>query len=186
MRRHTLLFLIITILLTSCAALGTKTLYKSKAKNEFKKLAFAKLDGNRIVSKVFPQTDSIFTNTFIETFRIYNLRDIVPIDGEFSINEPDLNSIVQICKENNLDGFVVSRLKFINVTYRMNFRPIARNWDTEVEMKLYDKLANLVLAVRHNTTKGNSYIVFPTADRTIHDGTAGAIKRLALELGLTN
>jgi hypothetical protein len=67
----------------------------------------------------------------------------------------------------------------------MNFIPIAKNWDTEVEMKLFDNTGNLMLTVLHNTTKGNSYFTPSTADRTIHDGTEGAIKRLAKELGLT-
>lgn len=185
MTKHIFLFLIITIALTSCAALGTKTLYKSETKSEIKKLAFAKLDGDSIVSKIFPQTDSIFSNTFVETFRTYNLKDIVPFNSEFSIDKPNINTIAQICKENNFDGFVVSHLKFIHVTYSMNFIPIAKNWDTEVEMKLFDKTGNLMLTVLHNTTKGNSYFMPPTADRTIHDGTAGAIKRLAKELCLT-
>ena len=185
MTRQALLFLVITITLTSCAVLGTKTLYKSEIRTEIKKLAFAKLDGDSIVSKIFPQTDSIFTNTFIKTLKTYNLKDVIPFRTEFSIEKPDINLIAQICKENNLDGFVVSHLKFIHVTNIINFIPITKNWDTEVEMKLFDKTGNLKLTVLHNTTKGNSYFIPPTADKTIHDGTAGAIKRLAKELGLT-
>jgi hypothetical protein len=185
MTRKIFLFLIITIALTGCATFGTNTLYKSEEKIEIKKLGFAKLDGDSIVSKIFPQTDSIFTNTFVETFKTYNLKDIVPFNSEFSIDKPDINTIVQICKENNLDGFVVSRLKFIHVTYSMSFIPIAKNWDTEVELKLFNKIGNIILTVRHNTTRGNSYFMPPSANRTIHDGTAGAIKRLAKELGMT-
>lgn len=93
--------------------------------------------------------------------------------------------IRKICNENNLDGFVVSKLKFIHVTYSMYFIPIAKNWDTEVEMKLFNSTGNLMLTVLHNTTKGNSYFMPPTADRTIHDGTEGAIKRIIKELSLT-
>jgi hypothetical protein len=178
-------FLVVAIAFTSCTALGTKTLYKSETKHEIKKIAFSKLDGDSIVSKIFPQTDSIFIKTFIETFSTYKLNDIIHFNAELSITKPDINKITQICDENNLDGLVVSRLKFIYVTYRMNFIPIAKNWDTEVEMKLFDKTGNLMLTVLHNTTKGNSYFMPPTADKTIHDGTAGAIKRIAKELGLT-
>ena len=135
-----------------------------------------------MVSQIFPQTDSIFTKTFTETFRAFNF-DIVTFNKELSISTPDLNTITQICKENNLDGLIVSHLKFIHVTYSMSFIPIAKNWDTEVRMKLFDRSGNLVLTVMHNTTKGNSYVMPPSADRTIHDGTEGAIKRLAKELG---
>lgn len=186
MIRYILFFFgIITILLASCSAHGSKTLYKSEVKPEIKRLAFSKLDGDSIVSKIFPQTDSVFTNTLVKTFTTYNLNDIISINCELSIDNPDINIISQICEENNLDGIVITRLKFIHVTYRMNFIPIAKNWDTEVEMKLFDKTGNLVLAVLHNTTKGNSYFMPPAADRTIHDGTVGAIKRLIKEIGLT-
>jgi hypothetical protein len=185
MTKHILSLTFIVILLGSCATLGTKTLYKSDTKSVIKKIGFSKLDGNAIVSKIFPQTDSIFKKTFIETFRSYNLTGVIPLNNEFSIVKPDTSAIAQICKENNFDGVVVSHLKFIHVTYSTYFIPIAKNWDTEVEMKVFDNTGNLMLTVLHNTTKGNSYFMPPTADRTIHDGTQGAIKRLAKELRLT-
>ena len=185
MTKQIMSFLFISILFVSCATLGTKTLYKSETNIMIKKIGFTRLDGDTIVSKIFPQTDSIFKRTFVETFKSYNLNDITSLDNEFSIDNPDITAITKICKDNNFDGLIVSHLKFIHVTYTMNFIPIAKNWDTEVEMKLFDQSGKLMLTVLHNTTKGNSYFMPPTADRTIHDGTEGAIKRIAKEFGLT-
>ena len=185
MKKQILAITIAVFLLESCATLGTKTLYKSGTKTEFRKIGFSNLDGNAIVSKIFPQTDSIFKRTFIETFNGYNLTNIIALNNEFSISKPDISEISQICKENDLDGFIVSHLKFIHITYSAYFIPYAKTWDTEVEMKLFDNTGNLVLTVLHNTTKGNSYFMPPTADKTIRDGTQGAIKRIAKELHLT-
>ena len=177
--------LLVVFCFVSCSTLGTKTLYKSDIKNPIKKIGFTKLDGDTIVSKLFPQTDSIFKKAFLETCKNYNLNEVFPLNKELSIGQPDTTSMAQICNEKNLDGLIVSRLKFIHVTYNMNFIPIAKNWDTEVEMKLFDKKGGLLLSVKHNTTKGNSYFMPPTADRTIYDGTEGAIKRIAKEMSLT-
>jgi len=185
MIRQTLSFLIISFVFTSCAALGTKTLYRNEIYPEIKKLAFAKIEGNRMVAKKFPQTDSIFNKTFIETFNSYNLYNIVPLNSTFLIDKPDTSKIIKICNENNYDGLVITRIKFIHISYAFDFSSVAKNWDTEVEMKLFDKTGNLLLSILHNTIKGNSYFMPPIAERTVHDGTAGAIKRMAKELGLT-
>lgn len=88
MIRNTTLILFIATL-TGCAALGTKTLYKSDTKSSIKRVGFSKLDGDTIVSKLFSQTDSIFNKTFIETFKTSNVIDAVAINNEFSINNPD-------------------------------------------------------------------------------------------------
>ena len=185
MTKQLISFSFISILFVSCATLGTKTLYKSNTNSGIKKIGFTRLDGDSIISKIFPQTDSIFTRTFVAIFKSYNINDVTSLDNEFSIYNPDTIAIAKICNDNNFDALIVSRLKFIHVTYSMNFIQIAKNWDTEVEMKLFDKSGNLMLTVLHNTTKGNSYFMPPTADRTIHDGTEGAIKRIAKEFRLT-
>jgi hypothetical protein len=185
MTKKLLFFLLVAIVVASCTALGTKTLYKSEATINIKKLAFAKLDGSTIVAKIFPQTNYVFGKGVTETFKAYNIDDVTPINREFPIVNPDKNTIAQICKQNNFDGLVVSHLKFINHRYTM-YMQTTSNWNTEVEMKLFDKDGNLVLAVLHNTSKGNSYVTLQTADRTIYDGAEGAVKRLAKELGLSN
>lgn len=69
---------------------------------------------------MFPQTDSIFFNAFVETFKAYNLKEIVLLKSGFSIDKPNINTIAQICKEINFNGFIVSRLNLIHVTYTMN------------------------------------------------------------------
>jgi hypothetical protein len=185
MKKELTALLLLSILFTGCATLGSKTLYKSAPTTPIKTIGFSNLDGDSIVSKIFPQTSDIFKKTVFETFQNYHLSDIRSIDNELSVVNSDTSKIAKICQENNLDGLVVSRLTFIHVTYSVNFIPIAKNYDTEVTMKLFDKNGKLIVAVSHNTYKGNSYMTAPTANRTIHDGTEGAIKKMVKELELT-
>ena len=51
-------------------------------------------------------------------------------------------------------------------------------------MKLYYRSGKLLVKTNHNTLYGNSYMLPPTADRTIQDGTKGAFTRIAKELGM--
>lgn len=93
-----------------------------------------------------------------------------------------IEQIIEICKVFDLDGIIVTKLKFINVTYSVYFIPIAQNYDTEVEMKLYNNKGELQIATLHNTYKGNSYMFVPSVEKTIHDGTMGAFKRIIKEM----
>jgi hypothetical protein len=105
------------------------------------------------------------------------------LDNEISIIKPDTALIKELCIKNGLDAIIVSRLTFIHVTYRMGVIPIIKNYDTNVEMKLIDKNGALLLNVNHNTLHGNSYFMPPSANKTIYDGTAGAIKGIGKEFG---
>ncbi len=182
-RLHYMPILLLITILVGCAAIGTKTLYKSDSKHEIRRIGFTKLDGDSIVSRIFPQTDSIFRNTYQETLKSYKLSDsnIITLPKEFSITNPNTSLIANICRELNIDGLVISKLKFINVTHTAYFVPYAANYDTEVDMKIFNRNGVLVLSVRHNTQKGNSYLNLPTPDMTIRDGTKGALKRIAKE-----
>jgi hypothetical protein len=185
MKKQLTAFLSLSALLIGCATLGSKTLYKSDTSTRINTIGFTTLDGDSVVSKIFSETSNVFEKTVFETFHDYRLYDIKPIDTQLSIVNSDTSKIAKICQENNLDALVVSRLTFIHTTYSVDFIPVAKNYDTEVTMKLFDKSGKLIVAVSHNTYKGNSYMTAPTARRTIHDGTEGAIRKMVKELGLT-
>lgn len=61
---------------------------------------------------------------------------------------------------------------------------MAENYDTEAELKLFSKNGDLLSHTLHNTYKGNSYMMSPSADITVRDGTIGAINRMAKDMGL--
>lgn len=63
------------------------------------------------------------------------------------------------------------------------FIPVVSNIDTEVEMRLYDKNGNISYATKHNTLSGNSYMFNPKTKVTVHDGVAGAFRKMAKETG---
>lgn len=176
--------LIVSLLVCSCAAVGTKTLYKTSDNIQVHKIGYVKLAGDTILESIFPQTDSIFSSSITKTFNEYGVNP-VGIEDYLPFESPGINKIRGICKEYNLDGLIISKIKFIHVTYSIYFIPYAQNYDTEVEMKLYDKNGNMLVKTLHNTLKGNTYKNPPSVNMTIADGAKGALKRIAKEMGLT-
>jgi hypothetical protein len=176
--------LAIAFLLSSCAAVGTSTLHNADEGIQIKKIGFNQLNNDSILFQVDSQTDEIFTQTVFETLDEYGLNNSQNFKTNLSFDYPDRIAIAQLCAEYDLDGFILARLKFIHVTYSMYALPIAQNFDTEVEMKLFSKEGKLIIRTMHNTLEGNSYMTPPPAFKTIQDGTRGALKRIARDLGL--
>jgi hypothetical protein len=173
---------LIAIVLASCAAVGTKTLYKSDLKPEILKIGVTDIAHKDELSYIFPQTNKKFKES-VDLFAAENATyKVVFLHSEMDYENPNKELIVNKCKYYNLDAILISRLRFIHVTYTVMFAPIAQNYDTEVEMKLIDRNGNLILNTRHNTYKGNSYMTPPPAERTVMDGAKGALKRIYTEL----
>lgn len=183
MLRQLLLLIISSAPLLGCTTLGTKTLYKNSTIERPQKLGFVELDNDSTISKLFPKVDSIFKESIKEAYLKYNTGEIRTVEKYISTTKPDTSLIAEICRREQLDGLIWTKIKFIHVTYSAYFIPVAKNWDTEVAMFLFNKDGSLLLGVSHNTLHGNSYLMPPSADKTIHDGVAGALKRVARELG---
>ena len=174
-----LLLIIIAISLHSCSIfVGTKTLYRANNSEKINLWGYTYLDNDSIISIIYPQADSVFTSTIVETFSKYSLEIPTKIYGNISFDQPDTVKIISICKENNLDGLLLSKLGFINTTYYVYFIPAMSNVDAEVEMKLFTKDGKVVAVTRHNTYKGSDYWVAPTTAKTIHDATQRALKKI--------
>lgn len=133
---------------------------------------------------MFPQIITVFDSTVDEIMNQYGMSNFINLHLPLSYVEPDLNILTDVCKTNQIDAVLLTKLKFINVTYSVYFIPVAENYDTEVEMKLMDKTGKLLYNTSHNTFKGNSYFLPPTPDETIHDGIEGALERMLKEMGL--
>lgn len=176
--------MVFTILFSSCAAIGTKTLYRTNETFNIEKIGFNNLYGDNLVNEIFPQTEDIFASSVLLTLREYGFIDPQKTEIDISFDHPDQDQIEELCNKHNLDGLLISKLEFIHVTYSFYSAPVAQNYDTEVQMKLFDKNGKLLITTRHNTLKGNSYMMPPSADRTIRDGAKGALKRITKEMGL--
>ena len=180
-----LFFFLILSLFCSCAAVGTKTLYKNNVGHHLERIGFNQLGNDNETYEIFPQTNKIYATTIFETFSEYGIDDVEELSStDIEFDHPNIDRIIEICEEHDLDGLLISKIKFIHVTYTVFYVPVAKNYDTEVEMKLFSKNGNIILSTKHNTLKGNSYMMPPPADRTIGDGTKGALRRITKELGL--
>lgn len=178
------ILLILAIALTSCGAMGTKTLYKAETNlNKPTKIGFSQVANEDIMEKIVKGSTKIYDSTMTNQLATQNIKSnkiiIENYDGFESINETKIKSI---CTDNQLDGMILTQLKFLNVKYSSMFIPIGVSEDTEVEMQYYDANGHLLLHTKHNTHMGNSYWDFPSADKTVTDGTKGALGRIIKEI----
>ncbi|MCT4613437.1 MAG: hypothetical protein N4A49_01020 [Marinifilaceae bacterium] len=174
--------IIIFFILNSCAAVGTRTIYKVDKAINLKNLGFTKLDWDTTLNQIQPKTEELYCLTMKEAFNKNELINGKEINASLSFDNVSRERIVEQCVKNNLDGIIITRLKFIHVTYSVYYAPIMQNFDTEVEMKLYNNMGELQISTTHNTYSGNSYMMPPPVERTIHDGTMGAFKRIIKEM----
>lgn len=176
--------LIIAIALTSCGAMGTKTLYKTNTNfSKPAKIGYSPIANEDILEKIVKGSAKIYDSTMASQLAIHNIISDKIIVGKFDgfdrVNKEDIKNM---CAENQLDGMIFTQLIFLNVVYSSMFIPIGVSEDTEVEMQYYDSNGNLLLHTKHNTHLGNSYLQFPSAERTVADGTKGALGRIIREI----
>lgn len=166
------------ILMAGCAAFGSKTLYRTDNALVAHNIGYCDLRGKDTLSQIFPQTCEVFYSTMDECADKYGLPMLVRIEPMIPENA---DSIAAICEKYDLDAFLFTELSFMKVTYTAFFIPVVSNLDTEVEMRLYDRKGNMSCATKHNTLSGNSYMFNPKTKVTVHDGVAGAFRKMAKE-----
>ena len=167
--------------LCGCAAVGTKTIYRTDNVPSLHKIAYCDLYDNENLTSIYSQTNDVFHSTITEIIEAYGLS--TPERIGFIVKE-EKKSISEFCENHHLDALLFTNLHFINVTYTVYFAPVASNLDTEVKMRLYDRQGNILYSTTHNTLKGNSYMMPPPTNRTVSDGVKGAFKRIAKEMRL--
>ncbi len=170
-------------LLYSCASFGGKTIYRqTNYTNKIKSIGYTNLENDTLLTKIFENTNKIYKET-VKTFLIpYQIKTVEFEKNALNFSNPDTNTIIKICNNYDIDALILTKLSFINVTYSIYLIPYAKNLDTEVEMKIYDKSGKLISHTLHNTLHGNSYMFPPPTERTIKDGTEGNLKRIAKSL----
>lgn len=166
--------------LYGCAAVGTKTIYRTDNVPSLQRIGYCDLYDNETLVSIYPQTNDVFHSAITEIFKLYGFP--TPEKTGFVVEEK--KSISEFCENNNIDALLFTNLHFINVTYTVYFAPVASNLDTEVKMRLYDRQGNLLYSTMHNTLKGNSYMMPPPTNRAVSDGVKGAFNRIAKEMRL--
>jgi hypothetical protein len=176
--------LILTIALTSCGAMGTKTLYRTATNfNKPTKIGFSQVANEDIMDKIVKGSAKIYDSTMTNQLATQNIKSYkIVVENFDGFESVKVDEIKTLCADNQLDGIILTQLKFLNVKYSSMFIPIGVSEDTEVEMQYYDANGNLLLHTKHNTHMGNSYWYFPSADKTVTDGTKGALGRIVKEI----
>ena len=180
----TFFLLFLAILLTGCGALGTKTLYRTKTNlDKPTKIGFSQVANEEVMNQIIKGSSEIYDTTMTNQLALQNIKsnkiELKNFDGFEGVKADEIKTI---CTENQLDGMILTQLKFLNVEYSFFFIQAGVSEDTEVEMQYYDANGNLLLHTKHNTHNGNSYWNFPSADKTVADGTKGALGRIIKEI----
>lgn len=180
--------LLLTLFLTGCGAMGTNTLYRNEAKiTKPVRIGFSQVANEEIMEKIVKGSTRVYDLTTTELLEKHNIASTkIYVEGFEGFDTVESNRIKELCMEHNLDGMLLTQLKFLNVQYSSMFIPIGVSEDTEVEMQYYNANGTLLLHTKHNTHMGNSYMTFPAAERTVKDGTAGALGRILKELKVTS
>jgi len=177
--------MIFLLILSGCAGLGTRTVYKSPNLNSysFKKIGYSQPAREDVLDKIRPNTSKLYEAAFEEFFTNKRIKiEKYSLTRFESISEPDTNEIKSICQEKDLEGYICTEINYKFVDNYYMFIPLGKSEDAFVEMKLFDKNGVLIINTMHNTSAGNSYMMPPKAEQTIEDGTVGALKRIIKEI----
>lgn len=117
MKKWTLL-MSLCVLMTECAAFGSKTLYRAENAPAIRNIGYCDLYGKDTLTSIFPQTCEIFYSTMDECAEKYGLPMLVRIEPMVSENA---DSIAVICEKYGLDAFLFTELKSMKVTYTAFF-----------------------------------------------------------------
>ena len=179
---------VLVCFLSSCAALGSQTIYRTDKAVRFNRarIGYSQLANEEGVNRTVINTSTFYNRAVKEYLAQKNVEsvrlELPPFDN---LREIDRSSLVKLCEIYNLDGILVGQLKYIYVNYYTLLIPIGQSQDTEVEMQYFDSNGSLLIHTRHNTHQGNSYMFFPSADKTVGDGTIGALNKMMQQNGYT-
>lgn len=163
-----------------CTSLqGAFTYYAVDNVPRLNKIGFCQPENIERLSELYKETSTHYTNGIKEAGSLYGFSDLVDLGWqEIEFDKPDSTAIYNLCHSKQLDGILIGKMRFIQVTETMMAIPVNQRTDTEVVLKLFDSEGQLLCFVSHNTYKSNSYHINPGADRTTYDGAWQALDRL--------
>ncbi len=173
-----LLELGLAITLVSCAALGSKTIYRSNQSFWFKNIGLTQLHDASRMNSVYPKTDSILYKTLQAEFEQNRKEAIHCLDDEINFLLPNKPDIIRICSGYKLHGLIIPSIRFLHPENL----DMPNGWcDSEVQLKLFDYRGELIMHTSHRTSIGNTYGLEPGTSRTIKDATEGALRKMLRE-----
>jgi hypothetical protein len=184
--KNTVLKLAILLSLASCSSIGNKILYKSNDPIEFKRVAYVNSEYDTVTNGLYYPANYLFTTT-VDTFLVKH-SNAIPLyfHTVIAYDNIDTLKIKRICKENNCDVLLLTKLYFISryFLYKglLNIKPDNQqflsftNSDVCVEMKLFDRTGKLLIFISYNTPQGNGTANSPKEG--IVKGIKGGLKEI--------
>jgi hypothetical protein len=184
MRISWLILFSIPVLLIGCAYSSTITRYKTPDKIVLDRIAFVDLTSDSIPLEVYHRTNEIFCSTVSSTWKEVQKDTALYLKENINYFKTQSDSIAFLCKEQNVDGIIVSSIKFIRTDLYIVPVPVAiKNYDVEVSLKLFDKRGILLISnVFFSKDAGKSQQSLNKIELVIRDGTKGAVKGIIKEM----
>lgn len=149
------------LLITGCA--GTRTVYKSDVNSPIKKISITYLNKQHpAINQIFPNLNNIFCNEIQKILSVNGYSVIITTDS-IQFDNHNIDKVKAICKFNDIDGLIISRIKFTHVSNYIYFIPTSQYFDNILELKLVDKEGISRIIVNHNTAH-DVYMSVPEND----------------------
>lgn len=184
-RKHFMVCLAAAWILWGCAAIGTKTIYQTQQPPaRILRMGYCDPPSLALLRTVYPQADSVLQEALAGSIARYGFQPVY-MDRELPLTyiQADTTAIAIFCRLGDLDALLLPEFSFLNVTYTYAGIPIARNYDTRAEFKLYDRQGRMLAWISFDTFRGKSYLMPPSAERTLHDAALETFKQIAKNMG---
>ncbi|HTX88378.1 MAG TPA: hypothetical protein VMC08_05265 [Bacteroidales bacterium] len=142
-----------------------------------RRIGYLEPDSLAKLKKIYPKTAFMQKGTVEYAFNLYAIDTVGLVKGTLGFDQPDAGEIISLCKENNLDALMLTRLNFL-------YQKLHNYYQAEVELKLYDRQGNLISNPKCNTLHGKSYYPNPELFEVERDVLNCAIGKIAKDLKL--
>ena len=185
-RYFQLLLLGIMFAFVRCATFDSVTLYKTTERISIHKIGFVDFstDDNQN-SEMYIKSQKIYRINVPSSLKQYGFDSAIYINSIINCYLPDTNEIIKICKNNKVDGILISTFKFVNSqdpAWSVSDIPGNLCTDLDVEMKLYDANGHLLITTFMEATLKSYIKELPTFETSAMDGTRGTVKLMAKEI----
>lgn len=151
MKFKSVYLVLLTLIITGCVS--TKTIYRVETFPVIKTIGVIYVENSEDYKKVFPKFEETYNSEMKKVLTEYGFSVIQIKNDSLSYSTPKSDIVKRICKENNLDALLIPRFGLTQINEYFYFLKTGKNFETELELQLLDKDANLLILVKYDSTK---------------------------------
>ncbi|MBP7173319.1 MAG: pyruvate decarboxylase [Cloacibacterium sp.] len=179
MKKNILFGILVAVVLVSCAGFGQKLVYfnQNLKLEKINKVVYFQPDIFPEIEEIKSPTYQTFFSAVTDQMKMYGGLKTIQMDSSMSYDSIDVESLKEICKNNEAEVAVVPKIKY----FKVGIGKYVFSNQVLVQLKLYDNHGNFLMETQYDTYKGNARLT-GTAENSIKIGTQGAMKKMKQEL----